>query len=77
MHYYKITLFEKRTVEVFQSGESASEVGKQTLELAEKGELNWALADGKKEYYAKVDLADDHFSDCPEFQSQWDVEETE
>lgn len=62
MHYYKITLFEKRTVEVFQKGESASEVGKQTLELAEKGELNWALADGKKEYYAKVDIADDVFA---------------
>lgn len=62
MHYYKITITEKRTVEVFQKGESASEVGKQTLELTEKGELNWALADGKKEYYAKVDIADDVFA---------------
>lgn len=68
MHYYKITLFEKRTVEVFQSGESASEVGKQTLELAEKGELDWALADGKKEYWAKIELVGERLTDSPEFQ---------
>ena len=61
MHYYKITITEKRTVEVFQQGESASEVGKQALDSAEKGSLDWALADGKKECYAKVDLADDMF----------------
>ncbi|MBQ9370769.1 MAG: hypothetical protein IJU03_01090 [Thermoguttaceae bacterium] len=63
MHYYKITITEKRTAEVFQQGESASEVGKQALNDAEKGSLDWALAVGKKEYWANVELADDMFAD--------------
>ena len=63
MHYYKITITEKRTVEVYQKGESASEFGKQALNDAEKGSLDWALAVGKKECYAQIELADEMFTD--------------
>lgn len=63
MHYYKITITEKRTVEVFQQGESEDEVCRRALDDADHGNLDWALGVGKKVYWANVELADDMFAD--------------
>ena len=63
MHYYKITITEKRTVEVFQQGESEDEVCRRALDDADHGNLDWAFQGGKKLYWANVELADDMFAD--------------
>ena len=63
MPIFKVILTETRTAELFVSGTNETDAGKQAINGAESGALNWALFDGKKEYAARVQKVTDCISE--------------